>query len=862
MKKFLRILNVLVIAFVIILLCACNKSNTTVKSKKNPMVSNDAAAVASVVKDGKTLEVSNAEAYLNMKVNNGATELVSLVDEYLLSDYLAKVTNDDLKAAVDKEVFGTAELTDEEKEEKQNDFLEKIFVSLGINATSIYDEAVLNAYKLSVAQKLYAKEVLLKTIKETDEKYEAYEKMTDEEKKNAENPTTAPYFADSKYQTKYNKDHVNKYSVILVTFPTNRQANVALQAIGVKVEDGKWVKADGSALSNDEIFNKYVELYKYAYGYKTGEFNKDSEEFDYTETELSSVNPTTLARVKNKMVTMDKAEEGTWYIASPFEAGSGSLFVFALKIDEELVTSYDDLTDDEKKAAKETYFDALVDDALTSQYINIRLAELRKEKNFKIYDTVMEKDYEDVVLNYNVEYTATTEEKTDVVASVDGKEFKADELYAKLLAKYGVATVSELLTNKYLLNSEFNTYYKDGKWLDESKKADFEQLVEAEKTNFKNGSYSNYGFTTDTASWETFIEASYSVRNDEELLMYFLLDQVSKDYTSKLNTVVDKDLDEATVEASSLWTKMKATMEKTQSEYFSVKGIHLLISSYKSTTDYISGASPLDPEEWTEEQRVKATELAGEVVAYLKEETGTYQSRLEKIVDAFKSCPNKDGEYTFNGKAVNTKLVSGNGNATINVSLYKGYGLYVKYESLGTFTNGKMVTEFNDAVKALYDKEVTNNHYGTTNSQVALLEEPIKTVYGYHVYINLQVTDLKYAERTEIKVMDPDKGEEVGSGEYNYRFLPTLAEIRTYAQDNSSSALSTNVKTAITTYYSPINSELTGTYFTLAKRYHELVGLTLTSSVLKSDDFAKYVTYYEKYVIETNLKYVTVDYLD
>lgn len=858
MKKILRVLNVLVIAFAALVLFACKSKEETVKDKKNPFISNGSEEVASVVKDGKKLAVTNGEVYLTLKVSNGANEVVNLIDEFLMSDYLAKVTNEELKAAVDKEVFKD-DMTDEEKEEAKKDYLEKVFVGLGINATDIYDQKILDSYKLSLAEKAYAKEKLEKEIKEHDEAYAKYEALSEEEKKNAEDPVTAPYFTEAKVKAKYDADHVSNYSVILVTFPTIRQASIALQAIGVKVEDGKWVNADGSSLSDDQILAKYIELYNYAYSYKGLDLNKDSEEFDYTATELNNINPTTFNRVSKKMVSF--GEEGTWYIADPFETGSGSLFVFALKIDEEKVDAYDDLDDDAKKQARTDYYDALVEDVLTSQYIASTLGALRAEKNITIYDTVIEKDYSDVVLNYNVEFNKTTVEKDSVVASVDGKEVTCDELYERLLSKYGVPTVTDLLTDKYLLNSKYNTYYQDGTWVDSDKKADLEQLIEAEKTNFKNGTYSNYGYAPETSTWQTFMEASYSVNTEEDLLMRFLLDAVETNYTSKLNTVVDKDIELSEAEASALWTNIQASMQKKVDEYFSVKGIHLLVSSYKSTTDYISGATPLDPKEWTEEQNTKAVELIAEIVNYVKESTGTYKERLEKIVDAFKTCPNKVGDYTFGEQAVKTTLVSENGNATINVSLYKGYGLYVKFENLGTFTNGKMVEAFNDAVKAIYDAEVAAGRFGD-KSVVVLNEEAIKTQYGYHLYINQNVDEPKYAERTENESYDEDSGEMKGNGTYTYRYLPTLEEIRTYTADNSSSSLSSYVKNAISYYYSGINSELTGSYFTLAKRVHELSGLQFTSSKLDASSFAKYVSYYENYVIENNLKLVTTDYLD
>ena len=121
---------------------------------------------------------------------------------------------------------------------------------------------------------------------------------------------------------------------------------------------------------------------------------------------------------------------------------------------------------------------------------------------------------------------------------------------------------------------------------------------------------------------------------------------------------------------------------------------------------------------------------------YLVYAKGDYETVLTEIADAFTACPYKvNGDtpviYDENGNAIDYTLTAGD--ATIDVAYYKTLGLFVKFEDLGSFANGAMVEAFNDAVKAIWDKDIADEVY----SRVTILEDAIETEFGYHLYINL-----------------------------------------------------------------------------------------------------------------------------
>lgn len=869
-----------ILTFVLILaLVGCDKSD-----KKNPTLTNGDVELASFTENGVKYAVTNQEAYNSLKSQFGSTVLASLIDKQLLKsikndnnqNYYDAVTETEIIEEIDYIMYGEDELTDEEKEEKKETFLENLFTGSGILTTDPYSSEVQEKYRLALAQEKYAYDLLAKEVKEHNEKYEAYKKLSKEEQEalleeEPDTPTSL-YYADTKVVAKYNKDVYSTFNAIIVPFTSSRQAKIALAQIGVEVVDGVWT--DGTnPLTAIEVYNKFIELYKVVYGYKvTGDLSKESEEFNFAESDLDSEIVTQLKEKLEAYTNDSKNENPDWYTPNALEIGSGDEYVYVLKFGAEIVTAFTDLSDEEKQVQRDKYLSDIISDSVTTNYINTCMANLRKDNNLVIYDSVVEALYSSTVSSLSVEFKTTKAESENIVASLDNVSITADELYEAMLKYQGAAVVLDKLAEKRALyNKEFNTYYDMDaqKWLNTDKKKEMEALVEAEKKNFKNGNYTDYGYDPDSMTWDLFIRSLYGVENEDELLFAFLAESITSEYSATINPISEVDdegeyvISNTSAEATDYWRLINEKMNELANAKFSVDGIHLLVAHYATVEDYINGNNVVDPEEWTDEQREAAEELIGLVVAFVNDSTGTYDSRLERIADAYKYAPVKNSAVQFNGVDVELSITSDGGNVTINLSKYKELGLYVKFESLGVFTQGKMVDEFNDAVKEIWDADVQKNVFNDSKindiDKVTVLATPIVTTHGYHAYINIESKELStYIKKEAVTTSD--------NVEYHeYQYVPTLEQIRTYLENKNTTEITERAKTAVTTYYTVIADELSGTTFTQIMMYNALNSVissysTNNASVSK-DAVAKYIEAYKDYVFESSLTYVTSDYI-
>ena len=875
MKKIIAILLTLVLT---VSLVGCTKND-----KKNPQLTNGAQELSSITENGVKYVVTNQEAYNALKAQYGSTILIDLIDTKLMSTLKNKdgktffdaVLDEDIVKEIDKVMYGEDELTDKEKDEKKKDFLENLFIGSGIITEDPYATEVKDKYRLVLAERAYAKELLAKDVKENDAKYEEYAKLTKEEQeqklKDEPKTPTDYYFADSKIQAKYAKDVYSKFEAIIVPFTSKRQAEIALTQINVTVKDGVWT--DGTnALSALQVFEKFIKLYKVVYGYKvTGELNKDSEEFKFNEGDLNS---NILKVVKDKLETYtedSKNEAPKWYTPNAIEIGSGNEAIYVLKLKEELATSYEDLDEAGKKAQREKYTDALIDETVTSNYVSVKMGLLRKEQNIVIYDSVVENLYSNAMSKLSVTYDKTKLESAEYVAETTDIKVTPKDLYEAMLKYQGAAIVMDKLVEKRALyNKNFNKYYdmSTNKWLNNNKKTEITDLIEAEKKNFKNGNYKEYGYDPSQMSWTLFIKSLYTVENEDELVLSFLAESITKEYAKNINRFAELNdkgefvLSNDAALTDNYWRLISNQMEAEAKKKFSVEGIHLLVSHYDTVEDYISGSNIVDPEKWTEEQRVAAEKLVNEVIAFVKDSKGSYASRLERIAEAFKYAPVKNADATYANNKVARTIVSDGGAVTINLSEYKEKGLYVKYESLGVFAQGKMVESFNDAVKKIWDadadKDVFNNKDLNDVDKVTVLETPIKTSFGYHAYINIESKELS----SYIKVITDSVD---GKTFHKYQYVPTMDEVRKYVKNTNTTEITEKVKNAIKTYYTPIADELSGdafSYIMMVNALEQVISsYSSTDNGVSQDALKKYIECYKDYTFSDLLSNVTVDYL-
>lgn len=793
MKKFLSIFVVLTLAVCVF---ACGKD----KAKENANVTDANSTYISVTEGTTKYEVSKGKLYNELKSTVGYNTLINLIMTDILTENgkLAEVSDEDIIAEIDKAVYGSDEdLTDEEKAEAKEEFLNDMFRNYGYSGNDIYADEVKAVYRLNLAKKAYAKSKLEEEIAEHDEKYNEWVSAgSDEEDEDA---VKEPYFTEAALKSQYATSNPSEFWAIVIPFTTLNEYNTALNATGKKEA------FEAGTLSKAEVLDLFVNLYKAVYDYKlTSEDNLDTttlteeSKFYFTQSALKSYSAQIADYVANTLKTYN-SDETKYYTNEVLTVNAGAYYTLVLKLDEKVATVYDELTAEAKEEADAAAKEVIINKQLTTTYVTKKMYEAMAKKNLTIYDSTLAAAHTTTAATNSVVFEATEESSKTLVAKIDGKEYTADALFAAMDEVAGMTTaLSEINYERFLNNAELNKYYnvKEGKWTDKDVQDEIEDEVKTEKKNFENGDYVNYGYDPETIGWTEFVRSVYGVNNEEELILLFLYNKLVSDFTKGLNDIE--------AEESKVWPFIQTKMQETLDDYFNVKGIHLLICVFDDPTGEVNNGTPVDPAKWTESQKALAAELFAEVKEYVAAAKGTYAHRLEQIQKAFDECSRLDTTKTLEN---------------IEVGKYRAAGLYAKFENLGTFKNGSMVEAFNDAVKSIYDADIKADK----TERTTVCEQMIETEFGFHFYVNLASTK---APTYSVKV-----NEETTKFE-----LPRLEEILAYLEDEDD--VKSDAKTIITTYYSPISKELEGSYLTYVLQYEAIKAIIDTVTV-SSDKYTK-----------------------
>lgn len=805
-KKTLPIIIVILVIIGIAVSCSVFS-----KDKDVPAITTGDDPYFTVTEGNIQYSVTNQKIYDLLRNSYGMSTLKDLMDTDLLKtesngneSFWDSVSEERIDEEIEKEQFpeGREGLTQEEIDEKIQDFKDAKFA-----AGYTTDEKIRQAYRLTLARKDYALTKLNEEIIEKDEKAEE-----DDDK----------YFPQSKITTKYNSVYNDGYWALVVAFDTPNEAKNALAQLDIEIDVkdttvsgdyDKWVKiSDGAVLTAQEVVEAMIKLYNTQYSYKVEGFPTDRTslqegvqyEFDngkyvfstdlvkdeegnatdalennlyWSHTDLSEFNKDILQQIKVKLLSYSVESvvdaDQKWFTANLQTLNDGKLNYFVMKVDVEEAP--------ELSEVESEIIDLLKEDALTSTYINTKMAELRNKYDIVIYDPDIEAAYESEAKSYKVDFKTTKKESKNVVARVNNKDYTADQLFSAMNKRYGMTATADRLNFEMLLsNPELNKVFdylntdasEKDRILDQKVWNELNQRIVSEKGSFSNSQYASMG-------WAAYIKAAYGANNEDELRLAFLYENISADYSLKL-----KDLSEVD-EDSDLWKMYLANMNKTVDEYYNVTGYHLLIK--------VNGedGNPVNPDEWTDYQIDLAKELDAQVKAYLNT-FGQYKDSLKAIETAFIKAPkflaHLDQTVAEQPVLEDVSYVFEN----IEVSKFKTANLSVKFEDLGSFTNADMVEEFNNAVREIWAADPDSESvviYGAGENP-----KYIQTEFGFHVYVNTKTVDIE-------KWTDEDENEFV---------LPTLEQIQKYLEDTSDPDLTDEVKKAITTYYEPIAKELSG----------------------------------------------------
>ena len=507
---------------------------------------------------------------------------------------------------------------------------------------------------------------------------------------------------------------------------------------------------------------------------------------------LSIYNPFT----NGDTVASENGSEAAWYTKSYIT--NNNVYYLILKLAEVPTKELSEV----KGAVVEALTKEKVDE-ISTEDLETKVCELREKYNVVIYDKELQKDYIANCDKYSVEHKTNKKNSDTLVAKLDGKEISVDDLFNYMDKTLGLASaISEITQQRMIANTYFDKYYdaETGKWTDEGKeiRGNIKSNIEAQRLNFLSGAYSYYGYTPSSSyTWEDFMYDINGVRTEKDLAMLSLYSTVSNDYIKKTIEFVsvneETDLDkidflmtEPDALASKAWEVLQKRMNDMVSDKFTVNGEHFLVSKYADPADaYKSGTpvSPLDAEDenkWTDEEKALAKELIEAVYDYLLSVEGTYTTKLNNIEKAFSNAPYNvtDTPVIVNSSKEKYNYVLEYPGGSINIAKYKSAGLFVKFESLGNFTEGKMVKEFEDAAKSIWEKDKADNE----TSRITIYADgeskhAIETKFGYHLYINLGSTFVT---------------EYVSDGETDATAIPSLKEIRTSNMISALNALITD----------------------------------------------------------------------
>lgn len=627
-------------------------------------------------------KVSNQSVYNHLLNSYGLDELYDWIDSIVLkeaNEYDTHYNDAEFNLNLEQIIYGVDEkdnkksnkdnLTAEEQKETLENF-EKDMRGLGYFTKEAYTEY----YKLEYRRMSFAVNAFKQFVKEYNE-----------DKANKED-----YFTEETIQKQFDNLHRPSYNIILVTFDSEKEAKDTMAKVGIDLTNlnANW-KINGAEATAESLKNVFKEMAK-----STGE---DQEEKTLTYTELQNISSSIASKVDSlESVGTDVNQLTKSYTHGP--TVYGSRYYLVLKVGDSFSTTTKPTLSD---ADKEEIVHTLVENAISTDYVDKVLNEERNKLNLKIYDQGLETKY---VAAYKTSYKnlsiteydafkTTTDESDSIVAefTFDGKTYKltAQQMFEKLTKKYS-AIISLLLIQQYVVLTEYNKVYDivNGKVLDQEKYDEYYKTdVQKYKTAFEEGKYEENGYPT-TYGWNNFLRDYLGITNEVEL-MYNLDSSLYSAATDALGRAIWTDKVTETNEDGELVeiesdAKVQAEMKKMLEEYFNANIIGVM-AYYDKNNDGKADPYLVDTDtDSLSEELINLIYAIAETEMKNSTATGkTLEKALSQVVISYKLA-------TSNHEVWGT---------------YKKAGLRVSAISSTSYTNTSSINEkLKSEIKQLWDK--------------------------------------------------------------------------------------------------------------------------------------------------------------
>ncbi len=770
------------------------------------------------VKNGNiSYNISKEDMYINLKNTAGLSKLIEWADEnivttigkkgllsIILNDeeglddvdatpYYDLVTNEEIDELIENTYYpnGKENYTEEDIEEIEQDHKDN-FYQYGYRS----DEEIRKYFRIQVAKKKIAEDYQELVRKDID-------------------------FSRGEYETYYKNNYRDTYDMFVIPFASLVAYSKTLKELNVKTEviegEGysRWVKNDtGERLTVNEIIEVYIQLFNKLGIYKddvsTNTTLKEGEDYNivdgkyvfnvdedsplhYDQHKVISLNSSLVTYINSMKAynpETSTAEESNWYYALGNSYENDTNFYTVMLLNrypkKPLYTEGSTMDEEIHQEIKEKLMARELNDA----YINDLMSTLRTRLRLVIYDKSLQLSYINEFLQGSVPDTDV--ENEGVVATFNEKILFDEDFFNMLDASYGPYVAGELVNYYNALYDKNINYAYDLSLVDapESQRILDKKLWQAawntvneERSNFENGLYLMYGYTS-KFSFEDFLEDAYSVRSEKELAYHYIREEMLYNYLFKTYSL------EQYGEASFYWEKFRTVMQSLADRYFNATGLQYVI------TFRDENGSNTPSSAWTDEQKAMAQEFYGLLVEYLNRHANNYEDYVELLNNTW-----NDTQYLV-GENKTGDIFDG----TIDLAKYKTAGLVLLYENLGTFAYGSLNEGLSKAAKELWDKDPkseTPQVYGKTSDGYKYIESD----NGYHVYFNIRNNDMN---------------------RYEGRNIPTLSEIKEYIKDPESEKLTSTQVSMIKNYYEDIFITLIDVYNSARTFYLEQANYEFT----------------------------------
>jgi len=699
-------------------------------------------------------DVTKQELWEVMKNVDGLNYLMDYIDEIILKDYIDVITQDE----VDHEVLLLTYLTDDEDTiaeiqadaERNQEYIDAFRQNLIIMGYEPDNADDMRAFvELSIAKIKYLEDYV------ADAPVGSYFEITEDS-----------------LEMYYNQTEYNDACAVEIRFNSVNEANLVFDHFNLvsnyntgfgeyfgtdPIEDVASADFDETntiQLTDEEVFSKYIEMYNYMNPWMPQIPTTITQE-DYCN-DYSDVATFNFADMTKNKAQGDPNIEYAMYLFNTLDLTKddmvrysynvqtiGNQSIIAYKISEEPRADFEDVT--AHRMAE--LIEELTQFFITDDNIEKVMQEKRDEVGLELFDPLMKLKYK-----FNTGTTYDNNGDDSLIATFGDTKITVDDLYSYMEDKVGTFYSIEITKVKWLIQSdEYEAVYgteRDYMNNSSDKMVEHRDELRNIKSIFGSDGYANYGFSSNSYTWEEFLYLAFTATSENKVLEQLF---------------VVSEIQPALIYPTLSYDSSAAYVQDLVDNYFSLNVTHILMyvdfdNDFEpdSFDDLIAGFSP------AEETEFNSLKVAFENLVLDKYNNDDLT--IDQIVDEFQDSLIDDPANEW--------------------AIFKQYGFRLMAEplspdgeSLNYLNSTTLDDNFKDSLKRIYDLYVRPE-----NEDMAEYVDTQLTTTDFGLHLIIATKGTGFEQPTAVFEVDAENPDAYSVGSANTEMTPSEAQILLYNQ--------------------------------------------------------------------------------